>query len=123
MLFFRYFALWAFRFSIIGSLLTEISTFFIILAVFKITVSKILTMSTFIRGALSYVEKSSWTLAVYNNRRVVSESYRLKLHGGPLDGYTRRTQGLLRILPGAPRRLSPCWAGGFLVRLGGDHAP
>ena len=46
----------------------------------------------------------------------VSDSYRLKLLGGPLDGCTRRTRGLLRILPSAPRRLSPCWAGDFLVR-------
>ena len=59
---------------------------------------------------------------------VVSDSYRLKLHGGLPDGCSRRAQDLLRILPSASRRLSPCWAEDFLVRqkIGaarGDHAP
>ena len=59
---------------------------------------------------------------------VVSDSYRLKLHGGLPDGCSRRAQDLLQILPSAPRRLSPCWAGDFLVRqkIGaarGDHTP
>ena len=76
-----------------------------------------------------YVERSSWTWTTQLQAAwVVSDSYRLKLHGGLPDGCSRRAQDLLRILPSAPRRLSPCWAGDFLVRqkIGaarGDHAP